>query len=187
MRLSKRCNATPIALWLQSTGAARDEGVLGSKAVGMQPAYIVRPDRRGDHRAGDFELCAATREHKARRARLITKPQFAAGVRAAQFGKDLLQGMQIVGDGAVVAGLATSAFGEGRAMFCAWTSRPRNSSSLFMVCLLCVGSFIGDAAPAVIPHWRLGTVYSAQPATPPLRQAHRFLFRTTLHFQRGRP
>jgi hypothetical protein len=72
-------------------------------------------------------------------------------------------------------------------MFCAWTSRPRNSSSLFMVRLLYIGSFMGGAAPAVIPHLRLGTVYSAQPATPPLPQAHRFLFWTTLRSQRGQP
>jgi hypothetical protein len=32
-----------------------------------------------------------------------------------------------------------------------------------MVCLLCVGSFIGDAAPAVIPHLRLGTVIPRNP------------------------
>jgi hypothetical protein len=45
-----------------------------------------------------------------------------------------------------------------------------------MVCLLFAGSFIGDAAPAVIPHLRLGTVLSAQPATSPTLQAHHFTF-----------
>ena len=38
-----------------------------------------------------------------------------------------------------------------RARLFAWTSSPTNRSSFFMVCLLCVGSFMGDAAPAGAP------------------------------------
>ena len=61
------------------------------------------------------------------------------------------------------------------------------SRDFFMVCLLFVGSFIGDAAPAVLPHWRLCTVYPAQSATSPLLQAHRFFFQNTLRLEGGQP
>jgi len=56
-----------------------------------------------------------------------------------------------------------------------------------MVCLLFVGSFIGDAAPAALPHRRLCTVYPAQSAFWPLFQAHRFPFQNTLRLEEGQP
>jgi hypothetical protein len=113
-----------------------------------------------------------------------------------------LQGMQVVGDAAVGAGLATASFSERDG-----ASSPTNSSFPFTVwltpfsrpsgCLrqsvsatlrlLCAGFFIGDAAPAVLPHLRIGTVYPAQPAPPPLLQAHRFPFPKTLRSQGGQP
>jgi hypothetical protein len=68
----------------------------------------------------------------------------------------------------------------------AWTSSPTNSKEFFMVCLLSEsGFFIGDAAPAVIPHLRQGTDLSAQPAPAPLLQAHRFSFQNTLRSHGG--
>ena len=43
----------------------------------------------------------------------ITTPQFRSGMGLAQPGENLLQGVQIVGDGAVGAGFAAPAFGQG--------------------------------------------------------------------------
>ena len=60
----------------------------------------------------DLELRAAAGEDEAGRPRLVADPQCGFGMGLPEFGKDLLQGMQIVGDGAVNAGFAAPAFGE---------------------------------------------------------------------------
>jgi len=54
-------------------------------------------------------------------------------------------------------------------MFFAWTLSPMNRCSFFIVCLLFAGFISGDAAPAVLPHLRQGTVYPA-----PTRHCHSF-------------
>ena len=69
----------------------------------------------------------------------------------------------------------------------AWTSNPRNHKAFFIVCLLCVGLILVDAAPAVLPNLRLCTVYPAQSATSPLQQTHRFSFQKTLRSPEGQP
>jgi hypothetical protein len=50
-----------------------------------------------------------------------------------------------------------------RVMFCAWTSSPTKSRDFFMVCMMLVGSFIGDAAPTLIPSQRLCTALPRKP------------------------
>ena len=75
-------------------GAARDQG-------------------RGDDRAVDLQLGESPRQDKAGRPRLVTDPQFRPRMSLAQFGEDLFQGVQIVGDGAVKADFAAPAFGQG--------------------------------------------------------------------------
>ena len=81
--------------------------------IGLHPvAGAARDQRGGDHRAVDLELRAAAREDEPRWPRLVTDAQFGPGTGLLQFGQDLLQGMQIVGDAAVAAGLAATSFGE---------------------------------------------------------------------------
>jgi hypothetical protein len=47
------------------------------------------------------------RQDKAGRTRFVTDPQFGAGMGLPQLGENLLQGVQIVGDGAVGAAFAS--------------------------------------------------------------------------------
>jgi hypothetical protein len=96
-----------------------------------------------------------------------------------QFGEDLLQGVQVIGDGAVEAGFPAPAFGQGNGDVFAWTSSPTNSSSFFMVSLLLVGLTIGDAAPAVLPQ-RLRRC-TALPCNPRIRQSFKH---TTFPFEK---
>ena len=76
---------------------------------------LARPRRdqgRGHDRAVDLELPEPPRQDKARRPRLITDPQFHSRMRLPEFGKHLLQGVQVIGDRAVEAGGTAVARGE---------------------------------------------------------------------------
>lgn len=82
--------------------------------VGLDPVPApARDQRRGHDGAVDLQLRAAARDDEARRPRLIADPQLGPGMGLFQFGKDLLQAVQVIGDGAVEASFAAPAFGEG--------------------------------------------------------------------------
>ena len=95
-----------------------------------------------------------------------------------QFGEDLLQGVQVVGDGAVEAGFAAPAFGE-RDGDVFRMDIESDEQSFFMVCFLLVGLTIGDAAPAVLPQrMRRCTVL---PGNPRIRHSFKH---TTFPFEK---
>ena len=79
------------------------------------------------------------------------------------------------------------AFREGHGDVFAWTSSPTNSRRFLMMCLLFADFIIGDAAPAVLPHLRQGSLHRAQPATSQLRQAHHFPSQKTLCLDARQP
>ncbi len=82
--------------------------------VGLHPvAGAARNQRRGDHGAVDLELREPPRQYEARRTGFVADPQLSPGVGFAQLRQDLLQGVEIIGDGAVETGFAAPAFGQG--------------------------------------------------------------------------
>jgi len=56
-----------------------------------------------------------------------------------------------------------------------------------MVCLLSVGSLIGDAAMAVIPHLRRCTALPRNPRSGPSFKHTRFSFQNTRRLEEGQP
>ena len=97
----------------QFAGAVQSRQLEGVAPVRLDPLARARGDqRRRHHRAVDFELPEPPGQDKAGRPGLVADPQFRTRMGLPEFGKDLLQGMQIVGDGAVEAGGAAVARGE---------------------------------------------------------------------------
>ena len=61
----------------------------------------------------DLELAKPPRQHEAGRTRFVTDAQFDSGMGLPELGENLLQGVQIIGNTAIGAGLAPASFGEG--------------------------------------------------------------------------
>ena len=98
----------------QFAGAVQACQFEGVAPVGLDPVAGPDGDQRGRNDAAfDPQLREPTRQHKASRACLVADAQFGPRVRLAQFGKDSLQGVQVVGDRPVVASFTTAAFGQG--------------------------------------------------------------------------
>jgi len=86
----------------QFTRPVQARELEGVAPIGLDPLAWPRGDQRGRHdRAGNLQLPQSPREDKAGRPRFIADPQLDAGMGLPEFGEDLLQGVQIMGDGAV--------------------------------------------------------------------------------------
>jgi hypothetical protein len=115
--------------------------------------------------------------------RNVDRGQISRAMRASQF--DRIASIRF---NAVAAAVGDERGSDDAAVIdCAWTSSPTKSRSLFMVCLLFDGFFIGDIVSTVIPYLRIGTAHPAQPASTPLLQAHHFAFASALRLQQGQP
>jgi hypothetical protein len=99
----------------QLAGPVQPRQLARVAPVGLDPLAATDRDQGwGNNCAVDLELREPPREHEAGRPRLVADAQFGPGMGLPELGKDLLQRVQVVGDGAVKAHFAAAAaFGRG--------------------------------------------------------------------------